>query len=126
MAADWYGRIETVDLRLGNKKRREMGLGSFGDFTLADARDMAAAARQLLKEGIDPLDARRETARQERDEALAAEEETAKETSRVPSFKNCAEEYIAAHEDGWNNAKHRLVLGRCRSNLVTNGRARSG
>src|SRR3546814_3295157 len=36
-----------------------MGLGAAADISLAKARDLAAAARQLLVEGIDPLEDRR-------------------------------------------------------------------
>jgi hypothetical protein len=35
---------------------RWMGLGSLADFTLKEARERARAARQLLADGIDPLD----------------------------------------------------------------------
>src|SRR3546814_3632044 len=35
-----------------NGKRREMGLGAAADISLAKARDLAEAARQLLDEGI--------------------------------------------------------------------------
>lgn len=41
-------------------KRQEMGLGSLLDITLAKARERAAAAREMVLEGIDPKDARRQ------------------------------------------------------------------
>lgn len=41
-------------------RERWMGLGSLADFTLKEARDRARAARQLLADGIDPLDKKRE------------------------------------------------------------------
>jgi hypothetical protein len=37
-------------------RERWMGLGSLADFTLREARERARAARQLLADGIDPLD----------------------------------------------------------------------
>src|SRR5690606_36358720 len=40
-------------------KKREMGLGSAADFSLAQARERAAAQRRLLADGIDPIEARR-------------------------------------------------------------------
>jgi hypothetical protein len=39
-------------------KRREMGLGSYPDVKLVDARKKAAECRALAKEGIDPIFAR--------------------------------------------------------------------
>ena len=42
-----------------NGKRREMGLGSFPDVGLADARDKAAERRKQATAGIDPIEARR-------------------------------------------------------------------
>lgn len=43
--------------RLG--KRREMGLGSVDVVRLAEARSLADDARQAIKQGLDPIDARR-------------------------------------------------------------------
>ena len=40
-------------------RKREMGLGSAADFSLAQARERAAAQRRLLADGHDPIDARR-------------------------------------------------------------------
>src|SRR5215831_7634259 len=42
-----------------NKQSRWMGLGSAATFTLAEARERAHRARQLLADKIDPLAARR-------------------------------------------------------------------
>ena len=42
-----------------NGKAREMGLGSVNDFSLAEARERARRQRQLLADGIDPIDQRR-------------------------------------------------------------------
>jgi integrase len=80
------------------RKGREhwMGLGPYPDVSLAEARQNAFEARRLLREGVDPIDARR-TARN----AARLEE------ARGLTFKDCAERYIAAHEAGWRNAKHR-------------------
>ncbi len=48
-------------------KQREMGLGPFGTsddrVSLAAARDLAVAARKLLREGRDPLDERTKAAK---------------------------------------------------------------
>lgn len=42
-----------------NKRRREMGLGGFPLFGLADARMRAQEARRLVADGIDPIEQRR-------------------------------------------------------------------
>ncbi len=76
-------------------RSREMGLGSIRDFTLAEARIRARDARQLLADGIDPIDARRARRAANRLEA-----------ARAQTFKDCAEAYIAAHAPGWRNPKH--------------------
>jgi len=39
-------------------KRREMGLGSFPDVGLAEARDKVTKCRKLAKDGVDPIEAR--------------------------------------------------------------------
>ncbi|MFM8239432.1 MAG: tyrosine-type recombinase/integrase [Actinomycetota bacterium] len=73
-------------------KRRDMGLGKYPDVSLADARRGAEEARRKLAAGVDPIGAARV--------ASAA-------ASGIPSFREAAERYIAAHEDGWRNPKHR-------------------
>jgi integrase len=40
-------------------KRREMGLGNLVDISLAEARDTVLDARRLVKQGVDPIAARR-------------------------------------------------------------------
>lgn len=78
-----------------NGRAREMGLGSFTTFGLADARMKAAECRQLLHEGIDPIEARKT----KRDaEKLAA--------ANSLTFDECAKAYIASHRAGWKNVKH--------------------
>lgn len=52
------------------KKRREMALGAASDVGLGKARDLAEAARELLAQGIDPIEARR-AAEAEAEEAAA-------------------------------------------------------
>jgi integrase len=99
----WILRYERDDTRPGREgKRRErwMGLGSVADFTLAEARERARRARQLLADGIDPLDARRT----ERAKQLA---EAAKAAATNVTFKEAAETYFKFHSPKWKNAKHR-------------------
>ena len=83
-------------------KLREMGLGKAGGpgaVTLAEARDRAAELRQLVKAGTDPLD--------HRDAAEAAAKASQAAKARANTFGQAGELYLAAHEAGWRNAKHR-------------------
>jgi integrase len=80
-------------------RERAMGLGPIKDFTLEEARERARRARQLLRDGIDPLDARKEQrARSAAEGALLA--------ARNVTFKECAEQYFKYHSPKWKNAKH--------------------
>jgi Arm DNA-binding domain len=76
-------------------RAREMGLGSLSTFGLAEARTKAAECRKLTYEGIDPIEARR-----------AERAKVALDTAKSLTFKECTEQYIAAHRAGWRNAKH--------------------
>ena len=71
---------------------REMGLGSADEVGLREAREQAVSARQLLREGRDPI----EESRKKRAAARG-----------VPSFAGCAEAFLAANETAWRNPKHR-------------------
>jgi hypothetical protein len=79
-----------------NKRSWEMGLGPYPDVGLAEARDKAHELRALVREGIDPIDAR-ETERAERRVAEA----------KGITFKECAEKFIRAKSAEWKNDKHR-------------------
>lgn len=76
-------------------KKREMGLGSYPAFSLADARDGADEQRKLVQKAIDPI--------RHRDEESA--KQAAKEAN-TRTFAECAKEYIKDKRDGWKNAKH--------------------
>jgi integrase len=80
-------------------RERAMGLGPVKEFTLDEVRARARKARQLLKDGIDPLVARdEERAKQTSEKALAA--------AANVTFKECVEQYYKFHSRKWNNAKH--------------------
>jgi len=81
-------------------RERQMGLGSANDVTLAEARDLASAAHRLRRKGIDPIEHRKA----EQEAALSA---ATLESARGISFQECGEAYVAAHEAGWRNPKHR-------------------
>ena len=76
-------------------RAREMGLGPLRDVSLEQARQLAYQARQLKRQGIDPIEARR-----------AKQLDIAVATAKTMSFEACAKGYIAAHRAGWKNAKH--------------------
>lgn len=76
-------------------KRRDMGLGPFPEVSLANAKEVAAAKRQQIREGIDPIEARR-----------TAQTLLRSEQASFISFKEAAGKYITAHEKSWKNAKH--------------------
>lgn len=78
-----------------NGKQREMGMGSLADVSLADARITAGKYRLLVRDKIDPIDARTDENRQLK---LAA--------ANTMSFRKCFQAYIEAHKKEWKNPKH--------------------
>ncbi len=76
-------------------KARGMGLGPLHTISLAKARLRAQACRELLHEGLDPLEEKKRQLQQQR-----------LEDAKNKCFRECAEAYIAAHRAGWKNAKH--------------------
>jgi integrase len=81
-------------------KDRWMGLGQYPTITLADARTRADDARRLLIDGVDPIEHRRHRHAQ-------AKLDIAKRVT----FVECAGQYIASHQAGWRNPKHREQWG---------------
>jgi integrase len=76
-------------------KRRDVGLGAYPGVTLAAAREKAAEARSLVRNGIDPVE-----------QARAARSQLQAETAKALTFEQCAAAFIKAHREGWKNAKH--------------------
>lgn len=74
-------------------KRRDFGLGSFADVSLAEARDRAAEITRLLRDGIDPT--------------AAKGSGTSAHAATIPTFREAAELTHAEHRGGWRNDKHR-------------------
>ncbi len=89
------GRTWVLRATIGGK-RRSMGLGGYPDVTVASARETARQAREQIRAGVDPIAAKKALR-----SALAVAQ------GKAMTFKECAEAYIAAHEAGWRNAKHR-------------------
>jgi integrase len=77
-------------------RERAMGLGPCADFTLEEARERARLARQLLKDGTDPLD----VAHKERAKAAQA-------AAKTVTFRNVADHYFEFHSPKWKNKRHR-------------------
>lgn len=73
-----------------------MGLGSLQDFNLKEARARARAKRQMLADGINPLQAKRDdrTAK-----ALA--------DARSITFEKAARKFFAEYQSKWRSDKHR-------------------
>jgi hypothetical protein len=98
-AKSWVFKFErSIRDAAGYPKRKEhmLGLGGFNTFSLAEARERARTLRQQLKDGIDPLAAKR---------AEKAERELA--AAKTLTFAQAAQSYFDQHEGQWRNAKHR-------------------
>lgn len=80
----WFLRV-----LIGNR-RRSMGLGSYPTVTLADAVLKAREARELIDEGVDPIERRKEL----------------KSGLNTLSFSDALNRYIQAKGVEWKNAKH--------------------
>ena len=70
----------------------EMGLGGANTVGLAQARNLALAARKIVADGKNPIEARREASRAEK---------------ATPTFGEMADALIAAKQSEWRNEKHR-------------------
>jgi hypothetical protein len=81
-----------------------MGLGLLSSVSPAAARAEAAKCRALLKETIDPIEAR-DT--EHRSRAL--------ENAGARAFKVAAEDYVSKHRSASKKAKHTRSSGRTRS-----------
>jgi integrase len=79
-----------------NGHARKMGLGPVHTVSLVEAREEALKCRKMLREGIDPIEARKS-------QRIAVQLGAA----RSITFRQCAEQYIADHEQSWKNQKHR-------------------
>jgi integrase len=77
-------------------RERWHGLGAAYTFSLKEARARARAARQLLADGIDPIDHRK-----------AEKAKLAAAKAKLLIFREATERYFDQHEGKWKNAKHR-------------------
>ncbi|MAO56848.1 MAG: integrase [Rhodospirillaceae bacterium] len=77
--------------------RRDIGLGSYPDVSLAEARDKARDLRKQIRDGIDPIATKHAERR--------ARQQTQAELQRRKTFKECAEAVIAQKGDELSNTK---------------------
>lgn len=86
------GRSWTCRLRMPTGRRRDIGLGSFPDVSLAEARERAADLRRMVRDGLDPIEERRK-----RRNANVTFEEAAEQCweNKKKSFRN------GKHADQW-------------------------
>jgi integrase len=73
-------------------RRREMGIGSYRDITLAEARALTAETRKLLLAGLDPIEQRL------RDKAIIV-------PKAVLTFEAVTERYLADRKSGWSDPR---------------------
>lgn len=79
----------------GYKSPREMGLGSYPAVSLERAREYAEEARVDVRNGIDPIEKKRNR-----------RQSAALERGKAMTFDQCASAYIEANRAGWKNKKH--------------------
>jgi integrase len=77
-------------------RERWLGLGPADTFSLKEARERARAARQLLTDGIDPIDDRK-----------ARKAQLAAAKAKLLIFREATQRYFDQHEGKWRNPKHR-------------------
>jgi hypothetical protein len=75
-------------------KRRDAGLGTYPETSIADAREKALAMRKILDGGNDPIEQR------------TRERETAAIAVAALTFEKAARELHEELKPGWKNAKH--------------------
>ena len=89
LTVDPSGRKRWAYIFRWEGRRREMGLGSVADVGLAEARELAAAARKKVRAGEDPIAERKRV------------------SPRAKSFGEVADELLAELEPGWKHPAHR-------------------
>ena len=89
------GRTWILRASVGGR-RRDMGLGGYPDVTLAGARDAARNARELIRQGVDPVE-----------RAKAARKALQASAATGLTFREASEAFIASRGVAWRNPKHR-------------------
>lgn len=82
-------------------RRRDMGLGGYPEVKLAEAREAAREARKKIREGVDPIEERRQA-------QLALRRAAALRSARTKAtFSDATDQLLELRSDEWRNAKHR-------------------
>jgi integrase len=81
----WILRVINVDNR-----RSDIGLGSYPEIPLALAHEKARKKREEIRQGIDPIEKKKDLKK-----------------NAIWTFKHCAEEYIKIHQASWKSIKHK-------------------
>ena len=101
-ARSWILRV-----KIGNR-RRDIGIGGYPDVTLAAGRDSAREAREQIRQGIDPVDARkaaRSALMASQAKQLTFEQATMLcHKSKAPAFRNIK------HGSDWINSVQRYAV----------------
>jgi integrase len=84
-------------------RERIMGLGPCADFSLEEARERVRLARQLLRDGIDPLD-----------KAHEARAQAAAQAAKAITLAQVTDSYLNFHAAKWTNAPYAKL---CRARL---------
>lgn len=92
LEVDGEGRRRWIWRYHRNGNSREMGLGSAATVTLAEARAERDRWRRVMVDGRDPIDERGQLY---------------EPPVQLKTFGDVATAYLAEHEQGWRNAKHR-------------------
>lgn len=80
--ASWIVRVQNAG------RRRDIGIGSYPEISLGEAREVAAEVRRQAKAGIDVVAERK------------------KEKDVIPTFRQAALRVHDEHKAGWKNGKH--------------------
>jgi integrase len=121
--SDGGGLMLNVKAKTGSKswmlrytwggKQHLMGLGSYPDFGLSDARELAQKLREGIVQGVHPA-ASRDALREVNRKATAPLSIIDSDNQYL--FANCAERYIESHRSEWKNVKH---IAQWRSTIKT-------
>jgi len=76
-------------------KRHDYGMGSYALLSLKDARETALSLKKMVREKVNPVEARRN------DKIIAKQK-----ALKTKTFRECAKSYIEAHQAEWKNPKH--------------------
>lgn len=88
------GKSWVLRAKIGNR-RTDLGLGSYPEVSLSEARTDAGRKRDEIRKGVDPV-------------AKKREDRAAKTTKKTKTFRECAVEFLSSQDTKWenSNAKH--------------------